>query len=83
MYSETESNMETSGSVEPSTSVCRGPESTEVQEQQESQGEFGSMCGMYIIVFQLAILAFILDYDLVLDLWLDAFGLGCVCVVLY
>ncbi|XP_032073618.1 ankyrin repeat and zinc finger domain-containing protein 1 [Thamnophis elegans] len=31
------SGMETSGSVAPSTSVCRGPESTEVQEQQESQ----------------------------------------------
>uniref|UniRef100_A0A8C6Y5F5 Ankyrin repeat and zinc finger peptidyl tRNA hydrolase 1 n=1 Tax=Naja naja TaxID=35670 RepID=A0A8C6Y5F5_NAJNA len=31
------SNMETSGSVEPNTSVCRGPESTEIQEQQESQ----------------------------------------------
>ncbi|XP_070584865.1 tRNA endonuclease ANKZF1 [Erythrolamprus reginae] len=31
------SNMETSGSVEPSTSVCRGPESTEVQEKQQSQ----------------------------------------------
>ncbi|ETE70721.1 Ankyrin repeat and zinc finger domain-containing protein 1 [Ophiophagus hannah] len=31
------SNMETSGSVEPNTSVYRGPESTEIQEQQESQ----------------------------------------------
>ncbi|KAL7991863.1 hypothetical protein Chor_016119 [Crotalus horridus] len=37
MCSETESNMETSGSVEPSTSACRGLESAEVQEQQESQ----------------------------------------------
>ncbi|XP_026521359.1 ankyrin repeat and zinc finger domain-containing protein 1 isoform X1 [Notechis scutatus] len=31
------SNMDTSGSVEHNTSVCRGPASTEIQEQQEPQ----------------------------------------------
>lgn len=81
MCSETESNVETSGSVEPNMSVCRGLEPDEVQEQQESQGNFGSMCGITCTLYSLpkghlGLYSRLRSCAGRLDLRLDAFGCG-------